>query len=196
MSVSIYRISEQCRVILEKRVSIQVLIPAVIDAYGFIAKQQFYENTKFDTQEIDGSFINVFNSIQPILDCDRDQYFIIIPSSYLILPHEIGITWISFMKDKTSFVRVQNWGIFNGLKSAVMGGRQVYEVEGTKIWFPKMDANNIGPILLKLAIAYDSIDPYEQLNIGPNIVNDIVNIVVAPYMNKQNPIEKIREIIN
>lgn len=196
MSVSIYRIAEQCRVILEKRVSIQVLLPSVIDAYGYIAKQQFYENTKFDTQEIDGSFVNVFNSIQPKLDCDRGMYYIIIPSSYLILPHEIGITWISFMKDKASFVRVQNWGIFNNLKSAVMGGRQLYEIEGNKMWFPKMEAYNIGPILLKLAIAYDTIDPYEPLNIGPNIVNDIINIVVAPYINKQNPIEKIREIIN
>jgi len=194
--VSPYKIAEQCRVILEKRVSIQVLIPAVINAYGFVAKKQWYESVAQDTQEIDGSFISTFNSIQPILDCDRDMYYIVLPSTYLILPHEIGVVWVSLMKDKKSYVRVQNWGIFNGLKSAVMGGRNPYEIEGTRMWFPKMTNETNGPILLKLAIAYDTIDPYDKLNIGPNIINDIIQVVVAPYMNKQNPIEKIREIIN
>ncbi len=51
------------------------------------------------------------------------------------------------------------------------------------------------PLILKLAIAYDEIDPYKELNIAPNIVNDIINVVVKPYMVKENPIEKIREII-
>jgi hypothetical protein len=196
MAVSLYKIAEQCRVILEKRVSIQVLIPAVVNAYGSVAKKQWYENTSQDTQEIDGSFVSTFTSLEPVLDCDRDIYYIVLPSTYLILPHEIGVVWVSLMKDKTSWVRVQNWGIFNNLKSAVMGGRGVYEIEGTKMLFPKMTQDTKGPVLLKLAIAYDAIDPYEGLNIGPNIVNDIILMATAPYMNKQNPIEKIREIIN
>lgn len=194
--ISPYKIAEQCRVILEKRVSIQVLIPAVVNAYGYVAKKQWYESTVQDTQEIDGSFIYTFNSIQPLLDCDRDMYYIVLPSTYLILPHEMGVVWVSLMKDKKSYVRVQNWGIFEGLKSAVLGGRNPYQIEGNRMWFPKMTNENNGPLLLKLAIAYDSIDPYEGLNIGPNVVNEIINIVVAPYLPKQNPEEKIREIIN
>lgn len=197
MGVSLYRVAEQCRVITEKRVHIQVLLASVIDAYGFVAKKQWYENTLQDTMEIDGSFISVFKDIQPILDLDRDLYYIILPSTYLILPHEIGIVWVSHMKDRKSWVRVQNWGLFNNLKASLMGDRYVYEIEGNRMWFPKMTkVTSCCPVLLKLAIAYDTIDPYESLNIGPNIVNDIISIVCTPYMDKQNPIEKIREIIN
>jgi hypothetical protein len=197
MGQSLYKIAEQVSIILEKRVSTQVLIPACIDAYGYIAKQQWYESVAQDSQEIDGSFLNVFSNLTPILDLDRDLYYIILPSTYLILPHEMGIAWVSHMKERKSWVRVQNWGMFAGLKASLLGGRQVYEIEGIRMWFPKMTKEiSDCPILLKLAIAYDTIDPYEEINIGPNIINDIINIVTKPYMVKYNPIEKIREIIN
>ncbi|MES2395810.1 MAG: hypothetical protein V4549_07395 [Bacteroidota bacterium] len=196
MATSLYKIAEMCRQLTEKRVSIQVLVDEVGDAYGSVAKKIWYENTSFDEQSIDGSFLNTFSNLQPECDCDRDAWFITIPSTYLILPHQMGVNWVSLMKDKKSYVLVNNWGIYEGLKSSVMGGRGVYLIEGNKMWFPIMTKETCGPVLLKLAIAYDDIDPYEPLNIGPNIVNDIVSMVVAPYMNKQNPIEKVREIIN
>lgn len=196
MSVSLYQVAEKCRVVTEKRVSIQILVEAVKDAYGYVAKKIWFENTQFDSQEIDGSFVSVFKNIEPLIDCDRDIHYIVLPSSYLILPHEIGIVWVSGMKDKTSWVRVQNWGIFNNLKSSVMGGKPVYEIEGNKMLFPKMTSFTKRKVLLKLAIAYNAIDPYEQLNIGPNIVNEIIAVATAPYLPKQNPVEKVREIIN
>lgn len=196
MATSLYKIAESCRVITEKRVSIQVLVSEVTEAYGAVAKKIWFENTAFDEQEVDGSFLTTFSSIEPILDCDRDLYYIVLPSSYLILPHQAGIQWVSFMKDKESFVKVPNYGVYAGLKSNVFGGLIPYQPEGNKLLFPTMTNQTNGPILLKLAIAYDGIDPYEQLNIGPNIVNDIVAMVVAPYMKKDNPTEKVREIIN
>jgi len=195
--ISLYRVAEQCQVILEKRVPIQVLVVSVVDAYGYIAKQQWYENTAQDTQQVDGSFLSVFTNLDPLYDSDRDLYYIVIPSTYLVLPHEMGVNWVSTMKDRESWIKVQNWGMFSGIKASLMGSRQVYQIEGNKMLFPKMTKkNNTCPLLLKLAIAYDTIDPYEELNIGPNIINDIINIVVKPYMVKDNPVEKIREIIN
>lgn len=194
--ISLYKIAEECRIITEKRVSIQVLIESVKNAYGFVAKKIWWENTQFDEQEVDGSFLTVFTGLQPECDCDRDLYFITLPSTYLILPHQAGIQWVSLMKDKESFVKVPNYGVYVGLKANVFGGLTPYQPEGNKLIFPTMTKENAGPLLLKLAIAYDAIDPYEALNIGPNIVQEIINVVVAPYMNKQNPIEKIREIIN
>lgn len=175
---------------------IQVLIPAVIEAFGYIAKKQFYENTQFDSTEVDGSFLNVFKDIQPILDCDRSLYYITIPSTYLILPHQAGITWLSSMKGQENWIRVADYGIYRGLKASVFGGVPAYQTEGNLILFPTMTPKSVCPILLKLAIAYDTIDPYEKINIGPNIINDIIGIVCAPYMSKENPIEKIRPIIN
>jgi hypothetical protein len=196
MGVSVYKIAEECRVITEKRVPIQILIESVVNALGFVAKKIWFENTSYDEQSVDGSFLNTFSNLQPECDCDRDAWFITIPSTYLILPHQMGVNWVSLMKDKKSYVLVDNWGIYESLKSSGMGGRGVYLIEGNKMWFPVMTKETSGPLLLKLAIAYDAIDPYEQLNIGPNVVNDVIQVAVAPYMNKENPTEKVREIIN
>jgi len=197
MGQSLFRVAEQAAIILEKRVPIQVLIPAVVDAYGFVAKKIWFENTQFDEQNVDGSFLTVFKDIQPEYDSSTDKYFITIPSTFLQLPHQMGVNWVSTMKERKSWVMVRNWGMFQGLQASLMGGRQVYEIEGNIMWFPKMTReNNTCPLLLKLAIAYDAIDPYEELNIGPNIINDIINVVVKPYMVKENPIEKLRDIIN
>lgn len=196
MKPSLYGIAEQCRLVLGKRVSIQALMPAVKNAYAQVARKQWYENTAQDSSELNGSFIYTFKDIEPTLDCDRDMYYILIPSSYLELPHQIGVNWVSFMKDRLSFAMVSNWGIFSGLQSAVMGGRQVYEIENNYMWFPKMTAANKGNILLRLAIALNAVEAEAELNIAPNIVKEIIDMVTAPYMQKQDPITKIREIIN
>ena len=196
MLTSLYQIAEQCKLITEKRVSVQALTFAVKDAYAQIAKKQWYANMAEDSGELNGSFLYTFKSVEPILDCDTDMYYIMIPSSYLELPHQLGVNWVSYMKDRTSFVLTSNWGIFSNLKSAIMGGRQVYSIENSRMWFPKMDQNSVGPLLLKLAIALDNVEPEDELNIAPNIVSDIIAMVVAPYMNNDNPIAKIREIIN
>ncbi len=196
--VSLYFIAEECRLILGDRVSsVQALIPAVREAYAYVAKKVWFENCAFDEVEIDGSLINVFENVIPLYDSSRDIYYIVIPSSYLMLPHQMGVNWVSTMKDKESWVIVKNWGLFSGIKASLMGSRKVYQIEGNKMLFPKMTAqNNSCPLILKLAIAYDTINPYEMLNIAPNLIVDIKNIVVAPLMPKEDPISKIREIIN
>jgi hypothetical protein len=195
--ISLYRVAEQAEVIIEKRATVQQLIPAVIDAYAFIAKAQWFEATQFDTQEIDGSFLSVFTDLKAEFDKTRDLYYVTMPSTYMVLPLEIGVNWVSGMKDKESWVRTQSWGKFAGIKAGLMGGRQVYYVEGPKMFFPKMvKADCDFPIIMKLAIAYDDIDPYEKINIAPNIIDDIIRRVAEPYMIKQNPIEKVRPIIN
>lgn len=192
---SLFKISEQCKLITGDRVSIQVLTEAVKNAYATVAKKQFYENAAFDSTELNGSFIYTFNSQVPILDCDRDMYYLIIPSSYLELPHQIGVNWVSFMKDRRSFSLVTNWGIFEGLQASVMGGRQVYEIEGNRMWFPKMTSTNTGPLLLRLAIALDEVDVEEELSIAPNIITDIISLVTQPYMVKIEPENEIKQVV-
>ena len=197
MAQSLYKIAEQCSVIVEKRTSIQVLVQSVVAAYGRIAKQVWFENTQQDEQEVDGAFLSIFTKLVPTLDADRDMYYIIIPSTYLQLPHQAGIVYLSTIKDKESWIKTDNWSKYQGLKGANFGGLTPYQPEAERIYFPTMTKENSEcPLILKLAIAYDEIDPYKELNIAPNIINDIINIVTKPYMSVDNPIEKIREIIN
>lgn len=183
---SLYKIAEKCILIVPK-VPIQALLSSVVDVYASMAKKEWYENKADGVSEVDGTFIYTFGKSSPLVpevDADTDLYYITIPSSYLRLPHEMGINNVSFMKEQNfPFVRITSTGLWNNLKSNVF--KQTYMVEGNRLYFPKMTSVNKGNILLKMAIALDTADVDQQLNIPPNMVDEIVNIVVAKYQPKE-----------
>lgn len=183
---SLYKIAEKCILIVPK-VPIQALLSSVVDVYASMAKKEWYENKADGVSEVDGTFIYTFGKSSPLVpevDTDTDLYYITIPSSYLRLPHEMGINSVSFMKEQNyPFVRVTSTGLWNNLKANVF--KQTYMVEGNRLYFPKMTSVNKGNILLKMAIALDTADVDQQLNIPPNMVDEIVNIVVAKYQPKE-----------
>lgn len=178
---SLFKISEQCLVLLDKG-AIQDYLASVTDAYSFLCKKEFYENKAEGVTEIDGAFVYTFPPITPEIDTTTDTYFITLPSSYLRLPYELGVVYIGFPKGQ-GFVRVTSGSasMYGGLASENMGGNQTYYTEGTKAFFPKMTSTSNGDIFCKLAIAYDNVDPDEQLNIPRSIITQIVDMVVAKY---------------
>lgn len=183
---SLYKIAEKCILIVPK-VPIQALLSSVVDVYASMAKKEWYENKADGVSEVDGTFIYTFGKSSPLVpevDVDTDLYYITIPSAYLRLPHEMGINNVSFMKEQNyPFVRITSTGLWNNLKANVF--KQTYMVEGNRLYFPKMTSVNKGNILLKMAIALDTADVDQQLNIPPNMVDEIVNIVVAKYQPKE-----------
>lgn len=194
---NLYKIAEKARVILEDRATVQILLSFVESAYGNVARKRWFENTQFDEQQVDGVFITTFKGLKPILDLERDMFYIIIPSSYLMLPHQAGINWVANMKDRTSYVRVSNWGLYENIKAGIMGGRQVYEVDGNRMYFPKMTKSDSKcELILKLSVALNNVDPYEELNIPVDMEDEIVTMVVSMFIQKPNPTVKVRESIN
>lgn len=190
---SLYKISEQVRDVLQKG-AIQSYLSSVVDCYSSLVKREFFENKADGVSEVDGAFVYNFKPITPSLDILTEQYFITIPSSYLRLPHELGIIFIGYT-NSSGFVRLTSGSstMYRGLKSFLMGGNQTYLVEGTKIYFPRMTSLNVNDIVCKLAIAYDNVDPREELNIPRSVVNEVVNMVVAKYApSPPNIIEKIK----
>ncbi len=183
MAQSLYKLAEQCQRLIGKG-DFQEIIEAVKQAYASIAKLQFYENKNEGVNEVNGSFVYTFKNNAPQLDSDLDKYYIEIPSTYLELPHEMGVNQVSYMKgQETPFVRISSSmeGLFSNLKSNVFGGNQTYYIENGKMYFPKMNATSTGDILLKLAIALDDVDVDEDLNIPVNIADAIINAVVQKY---------------
>lgn len=181
---SLYKIAEQCRVILSKG-DTQSLIASVIDAYGVVAKKQFYENKAEGISEVDGVFLTAFNDIVPVLDITNDRYYIVNPSSYIRLPLEMGISFVGFPKGR-GFVRISsgNADLWSTIKAGALGGIQTYYIEGTKTYFPKMTNTTNGNIKVIYAVALDNIDPEADLNIPPDIASQIVDMVVAKYSPK------------
>lgn len=169
------------------RGELQELIEAVRQSYASAVKLLWYENKKAELSEIDGAFVYSFKNLVPALDSDTGYYQIEIPSTYIALPHEMGVVSVSYMKSQNRpFVRIANGalGLFANLKSFVMGGNQVYFVDQKYMVFPKMTGLQVGNILLKLAVAVDTVDPEEEMNIPPNIQDQIVQMVIQKFNPK------------
>jgi len=184
---SLYKISEQAIRILGKGEP-QEIIELVKQAYSSVAKLQFYENKNDGVSEVNGSFVYTFKNNTPKKDNQLDIYYVDVPSSYLELPHEMGINQVSFLKSQDApFVRLtsSSLGLFANLKSSVFGGLQPYYVESKRIYFPLMNNVNKGDILIKLAIALNEVDVDEELNISPNIIESIISQVVQLYAPSQ-----------
>lgn len=184
MASSLLKLAEQCRVILAKG-DIQSLIASVIDAYGSIAKKEWYENKADSVNEVDGVFLAAFKDIAPELDLSNDMYYIINPSSYLRLPLELGVQYVGFTKGR-GFVKITmgSSDIWSSIKAGCLGGSQTYYIEGNRTYFPKMTNLTNSNIKVVYAVALDNMDVEADLNIPPNIADQIVNMVVTKYMNK------------
>lgn len=183
---SIYSLAEQSRIILGKG-DMQSIIASVVDVYGSLAQKNWYENRADGVSEVDGVFLVPFKNITPILDLSTDMYYIVNPSSYLRLPNEMGINYVGFSKGQTKpFVRISagSIGIWSSLKAYALGGSQIYFIEGIRTYFPKMTSSTNGDIMVRYAIAFDQIDVEADLQIPPNIANEIVDMVVAKFSIK------------
>lgn len=183
---SLYSLAEQSRIILGKG-DMQSIIASVIDGYASIAKRSWYENRAEGVSEIDGVFLVPFKNITPILDLSTDMYYIVNPSSYLLLPNGLGINYVGFSKGQTKpFVQIPSAGVglWSNLKAYALGGSQTYFVEGIRTYFPKMTNTTNGQIMMRYAIAFDQMDVEQDLQIPPNIANEIIDIVVAKFSPK------------
>ncbi len=186
---SVYKIAEQCQYILGAG-DTQALTAYVIDAYSTVAKSEWYENRADSCYSVDGAFLYSFGKTTPLtpaIDLSTDQYYIVLPSSFLRLPHEMGVNSVSFLLGQNfQFVPIGagSLDMWANLKSYIFGGRQPYFVEGNRIYFPKMTNTTNGDILLKLAIALDNVDVDEELDIPRSVVDKIVSMVVAKFQVK------------
>lgn len=193
---SLYKIAEQVQAITGKG-NLQAIIESVKNVYASQCKLSWFENKAEGINEVNGIFVYTFKNISPELDCDLNLFYIDVPSSYLNLPNEMGVNQVSFMKGQNrAFVRVgsSSWGMWTNLKSGLLGNNQIYFMEqaisepNSKIYFPNMDENNKGNILLKLTVAVDTTDVEAEINIPPNIVDNIVNAIIVKYASKVDPV--------
>lgn len=187
--ITLLNIAEQIKDTLGKG-NLQALTQAVKNAYATAVKQLWFEGRESGISEVNGSLIFTFNNVLPAEDENTNQFFVTIPSSYMELPHEMGINHVSFMHSQdTPFVRLppNSFGLFAKLRSFAMGGNQVFMVEGNRMYFPKMIENDVfvnnevRGMLLKLTVALDTVDADEPLNISPLIQDMIVTNVLAKY---------------
>lgn len=187
---SIFSIAEEIKSLLGNRFIVQEFIAPVVDAYATAAKLNFYEGRQNELSDLDGSFLYTFKKL-PILN--DGQYYITIPSTYLVLPHQTGINYVSFDGSTQEFVMIGStgWSFYSGIDASGMGGMQPYEINGDNMYFPNMTAadlttldNTTKTIKIKLAVALDTTNVRQQINISPVMKKQIIDIVVKDYSIK------------
>ncbi len=194
-----FKIAEQIRRILNSgaagpNVSIgqQELMISVSQVFGTVVKLNWFQNKNEGYSELDGQFIYSFKN-QPILyDEDLTQYYSVIPSSYISLPHEMGIQFIGLMKSGNTsqsqtepMVRVFNGfpQLARGLALETLQTRKAFYVEGSNIIYLGMTAELAKlNVLMKLAVSLEGIDEDTQISLSPEIQKQIIDMVVAQYM--------------
>ena len=183
MAISLYNLAQQSQKLTGKA-SWQEVIQATRNAYAYVVKGIWFENKKMDVGTIDGGFIISFPDQQPILDQTTSSYYINISSTYLQLPQESGIVSVSYMSSiNTNFVLTNSGtvGRLSRIKAGVMGGRQLYYTDNMRMYFPRMNDATKLPVMVRLAVALDSVDVDSPLNISPNVQAQIVQMVVQLY---------------
>lgn len=180
--ISLYNISEQCVARLgSTKAEYQALIAAIKSAYGYLTIKEWYLAKQEGVSEITGGAFYEITGISPQLDGVKNQYFIDIPSTYISLPHNMGVNFVGYPNSPFVLMGTGLSNLFSGLLADALGNNLRAEIVGDKIYFPKMEKNQVGDIMLRLAVAFSE-DPDENLNISPNMVNDIINLVVAQFM--------------
>lgn len=200
MATTLYKIAEQAQRRIaggqpsrDTAVKIQELIISVQQAFAQVVKLNLFENRKAGEYDINGSFIYSFDNVPVSYDSNKELYYSDLPSTYIALPNEMGIVQISSMKSQfKSFVRVNPNFLAQsyGLKIAGLLGNKGYWAENNKVYYVNMDKLNANDnVLVKLVVALDSIDPYEdEIGLSPEIQDTILDMIVQRYMPVQNSI--------
>ncbi len=194
-----FKISEQIRRILQSGASgpnasigMQELIISVSQAFATVVKLSFFANKNDGYSELSGQFIYSFKNVPIVYDEDLTQYYSVLPSSYIDLPHEIGIQFIGLMKSGNTaqsqtepMVRVFNGfpQLARGLALETLQTRKAFYVEGSNIIYLGMTAKLAElNVLMKLAVSLEGIDEDTQISLSPEIQKQIIDMVVAQYM--------------
>lgn len=194
MATTLYRIAEQAlrrisggQNTADTAVKIQELILAAQQVYAQFVKANLFENRREGEYDVNGSFIYSFENVPVQFDTNKNLYYADMPSTYIALPNEMGINHVSSMKSQfIGFVRVNPNFLSQSYNLKIGGllGHKGYWAENNKLYFVNMDKLNANDnVLIKLVVALDNIDPYEdELGIPPEITDQIVQALYEKYL--------------
>lgn len=189
MAVTLLYLAEQCKTISGIS-DIQFILSLVKQSYASAVKANWYSNRNEGTYEIGGANVYSFKSLSPALDTDLDQYYIDIPSSYLDLPHSMGVVSASYMKSQGQpFIVIPNGylALSNGQIWSGMENYMTCYVDGQRMYFPDMSSVSVGDILLKLAVSLDDFDVDTPVNIPSDVQDAIMSMVIQKLgLNKKS----------
>jgi hypothetical protein len=199
MATTKLKISEQILRILnsgditnDNDIDIREIILAVEQERDRVVRLRLFESLQIGEMVVAGDVISSFDNVLIRKDHDKDMLYSDLPGNPLSLPNDYGVWQVSYQKNQNnSFIRMPNgsMGLYNGLPSSSLGGRNGFFVEGNKIYYNDSVSDCCGhTVLIKMVLNSGSIANDVTFPIPADIQSEVIKNVVQLYsMQKQIP---------
>ena len=173
-------------------IDIREIILAVEQERDRLVRLRLFESLQMGEMIVAGDVISSFDNVLIKKDLVKDMLYSELPGNPLSLPNDYGVWQVSYQKNqKSSFIRMPNgsMGLYNGLPSSALGGRDGFFVEGNKIYYNDSVSDCCGnTILLKMVLNSGSISNNVSFPIPADVQSEVIKNVTQLFsIQKQFP---------
>tara|TARA_R110000787_G_scaffold284584_2_gene398489 strand:+ start:15961 stop:16587 length:627 start_codon:yes stop_codon:yes gene_type:complete len=173
-------------------IDIREIILAVEQERDRLVRLRLFESLQMGEMIVAGDVISSFDNVLIKKDLVKDMLYSELPGNPLSLPNDYGVWQVSYQKNqKSSFIRMPNgsMGLYNGLPSSALGGRDGFFVEGNKIYYNDSVSDCCGnTILLKMVLNSGSISNDVSFPIPADVQSEVIKNVTQLFsIQKQFP---------
>jgi len=188
----ILRILNSGDVTSDNDIDIREIILAVEQERDRLVRLRLFESLQMGEMIVAGDVISSFDNVLIKKDNDKDMLYSELPGNPLSLPNDYGVWQVSYQKNqKSAFIRMPNgsMGLYNGLPSSALGGRDGFFVEGNRIYYNDSVSDCCGHrVLIKMVLNSGSIANDVTFPIPADIQSEVIKNVTQLYsMQKQIP---------
>ncbi len=173
-------------------IDIREIILAVEQERDRLVRLRLFESLQLGEMIVAGDVVSSFDNVLIKKDLVKDMLYSDLPGNPLSLPNDYGVWQVSYQKNqKSSFIRMPNgsMGLYNGLPSSALGGRDGFFVEGNKIYYNDSVSDCCGnTILLKMVLNSGSIANNITFPIPADVQSEVIKNVTQLFsLQKQFP---------
>ena len=185
ISEQILRLLKSGDVTSDNDIDIREIILAVEQERDRLVRLRLFESLQMGEMIVAGDVISSFDSVLIKKDLDKDMLYSNLPGNPLSLPNDYGVWQVSYQSNqKDTFIRMPNgsMGLYNGLTSSSLGGRDGFFVEGNKIYYNDNVSDCCGhTVLIKMVLNSGSIADDIVFPIPADIQTEVIRNVLQLY---------------
>tara|TARA_R100001079_G_scaffold111024_1_gene88982 strand:+ start:421 stop:1044 length:624 start_codon:yes stop_codon:yes gene_type:complete len=185
----ILRIINAGDVTADSKYDIREIILAVEQERDRLVRLRLFESLQMGEMIVAGDVISSFDNVLIKNDSVKDMLYSDLPGNPLSLPNDYGVWQVSYQKNqKSAFIRMPNGsiGLYNGLLSSNLGGREGYFVEGNRIYYNDNVSNCCGhKVLIKMVLNSGSIANDVLFPIPADIQSEVIKNVVQLFVQSK-----------
>jgi len=185
----ILRIINAGDVTADSKYDIREIILAVEQERDRLVRLRLFESLQMGEMIVAGDVISSFDNVLIKNDSVKDMLYSDLPGNPLSLPNDYGVWQVSYQKNqKSAFIRMPNGsiGLYNGLLSSNLGGREGYFVEGNRIYYNDNVSDCCGhKVLIKMVLNSGSIANDVLFPIPADIQSEVIRNVVQLFVQSK-----------